>query len=100
MDVTDVLQAELAASNDRLLATAAKLSDADVAGGSRLPGWSRGHVLTHLARNADSLVNLLAWARTGVETPQYPDPRRRDLDIEGGAGRPAREQLADLEGST
>lgn len=100
MDVTDVLQAELAASNDRLLADVAKLSDADVAGASRLPGWSRGHLLTHLARNADGLVNLLTWARTGVETPQYPDPSRRDLDIEAGAGRPAGEQLADLEAGT
>ncbi|MER7210305.1 maleylpyruvate isomerase family mycothiol-dependent enzyme [Streptosporangium sp. NPDC000239] len=100
MDVTDVLQAELSASNDRLLAGVAELSDTDVTGGSRLPGWGRGHVLTHLARNADSLVNLLTWARTGVKTPQYPDPGRRDLDIEAGAGRSAREQFADLEAST
>ncbi|MEV8637825.1 maleylpyruvate isomerase family mycothiol-dependent enzyme [Streptosporangium sp. NPDC051023] len=99
MDVTDALQAELTASNDRLLATAAKLTDADVASASRLPGWSRGHVLTHLARNADSLVNLLTWARTGVETPQYPDPGKRDAEIEAGAGRSAKEQLTDLENS-
>jgi uncharacterized damage-inducible protein DinB len=26
---------------------------------SLLPGWSVGHVLSHLARNADSYVNLL-----------------------------------------
>ncbi|MEV7008924.1 maleylpyruvate isomerase family mycothiol-dependent enzyme [Streptosporangium sp. NPDC051022] len=100
MDVTDALQAELTASNDRLLATAARLSDADVAAASRLPGWTRGHVLTHLARNADSHVNLLTWARTGMETPQYPDPDRRDAEIEAGAARPAKEQLADLEDST
>jgi maleylpyruvate isomerase len=33
---------------------------------SRLPGWSRAHVVTHLARNADALVNLLTWARTAA----------------------------------
>ena len=46
---------------------AAELDPGQVAGPSRLPGWSRGHVLSHLARNADALVNLLTWARTGIE---------------------------------
>jgi maleylpyruvate isomerase len=32
---------------------------------SALPGWSRAHVLTHVARNADAMINLLTWARTG-----------------------------------
>jgi hypothetical protein len=36
-----------------------------------LPGWSRGHVLTHLARNADGGRRLLVWARTGVESFEY-----------------------------
>ena len=80
----------------RLLATAARLDDDDVAGPSLLPGWSRGHVLTHLARNADGAVNLLTWARTGVETPQYVSQEQRSLDIEAGAPRGAAEHLADL----
>lgn len=80
----------------QLLATARTIDD--VGAPSLLPGWSRGHVLTHVARNADSLVNLLAWARTGVETPQYA-PGRRDVDIEAGAPRPLDEQLADVESS-
>lgn len=100
MDVTDALRSELTAANDRLIATVARLSDADVAAPSRLPGWTRGHVLAHLARNADSQVNLLTWARTGVETPQYPDLETRDAEIEAGAPRLAKEQLADLEDST
>ena len=49
-----------------------------MAGPSLLPGWSRGHVLTHLARNADGAVNLLTWARTGVETPQYVSQEQRE----------------------
>ncbi|GIH99817.1 maleylpyruvate isomerase family mycothiol-dependent enzyme [Planobispora takensis] len=99
MDVLHALQTELTASTGRLLATVAGLSDAAVAGPSRLPGWTRGHVITHLARNADSLVNLVEWARTGVETPQYPSPESRDAGIEAGAPRPVKEQLADLEES-
>jgi maleylpyruvate isomerase len=89
--------AEIEAATSRLLATAKTLSDADVLAPSGLPGWSRGHVLTHIARNADSLVNLLSWAATGVEHPQYPSIEARDAAIEAGAGRPAAEQLADIE---
>ncbi|MBP2324608.1 maleylpyruvate isomerase [Kibdelosporangium banguiense] len=56
---------------------------------SLLPGWSRGHVVTHLARNADALVNLLTWARTGVEHPMYTSRADRDADIEEGSYRMA-----------
>ncbi|HKR48504.1 MAG TPA: maleylpyruvate isomerase family mycothiol-dependent enzyme [Pseudonocardiaceae bacterium] len=63
---------------------------------SRLPGWTRGHVVTHVARNAEGLVRLLTWARTGIETPMYPSLQARAADIEAGAGRPQAEQLNDL----
>lgn len=63
---------------------------------SALPGWTRGHLLTHLARNADALVNLLTWARTGIRTPMYASPDQRATDIEAGAGRPSAEQRADV----
>jgi hypothetical protein len=49
----------------RLTATAAGLTDSDVREPALLPGWSRGPVPTHTARNADGLRNLLAWARPG-----------------------------------
>ncbi len=84
-------------SADRLGRSIAGLTDEQVAVPSRLPGWSRGHVLTHLARNADALINLLTWARTGVETPMYPSRQVRDEEIEKGAGRPAAEHRADLD---
>jgi len=89
--------AEIAAATSRLLATARTLSDAEVLAPSALPGWSRGHVLTHIARNADSLVNLLRWAATGVEHAQYPSAAARNAEIDAGAGRSAAEQLADVE---
>ncbi|QJY51057.1 maleylpyruvate isomerase family mycothiol-dependent enzyme [Pseudonocardia broussonetiae] len=54
---------------------------------SGLPGWSRAHVLTHIARNADGMINLLIWARTGVPTPAYASAEARDADIEAGATR-------------
>ncbi len=86
----------LAAATDRLLATAAEITDAQVREPSLLPGWTRGHVLTHIARNADGLRNLLTWARTGTETPMYPSAAAREADIEAGAGRPAAELAADI----
>jgi maleylpyruvate isomerase len=63
---------------------------------SALPGWSRAHVLTHVARNADGLINLLMWARTGVPTPAYASDEARDAAIETGAKRPAAEIRADV----
>ncbi len=88
--------AQVTLATDRLVATSRSLSDADLKAPSLLPGWSRGHVLAHVARNADSLVNLLTWARTGVETPQYASQQTRDADIEAGTARPVAEQVTDL----
>jgi maleylpyruvate isomerase len=88
-----------AAGQDQLERAAMQLTSAQVAGPSRLPGWSRGHLLSHLARNADALTNLLTWARTGVETRMYSTPDERDAGILAGAGRGLSEQLADLTAS-
>ncbi|MCP2276938.1 maleylpyruvate isomerase [Nocardia amikacinitolerans] len=88
---------QVADATARLLDTVRGLGDGDVIEPSLLPGWTRGHVLAHLARNADSLVNLLIWARTGIETPQYASPFLREFDIDAGAPRPIAEQLRDIE---
>ncbi len=80
----------------RLLRTAARFDDADLAAPSLLPGWTRGHVLAHLARNADAFVNLLTSARTGERIPQYASAEARDADIAAGASRPPEEHLDDL----
>lgn len=77
-------------ATDRLLTAAAELDNASVAEPSRLPGWSRGHVLAHLARNAEALVNVLEGR------PMYPSAEARDADIERDAPRPLDVQLADL----
>ncbi|HMH90993.1 MAG TPA: maleylpyruvate isomerase family mycothiol-dependent enzyme [Streptosporangiaceae bacterium] len=63
---------------------------------SGLPGWTQGYVVAHVARNADALVNLLTWARTGVPTPMYASPEARAAQIEADAQRPDGELLEDL----
>jgi maleylpyruvate isomerase len=79
---------EMAAATDRLLETVDGLSAEAVRGPSLLPGWTRGHVLTHVARNADALVNLVLAARTGDGRPMYPGgPDGRAAEIAAGAGR-------------
>jgi maleylpyruvate isomerase len=97
IDLADL--AELTASHHRLLAAlsgAQALDDQAARAPSGLPGWSRGHVLTHLARNADGLCNLVEWAETGQPHPMYPSMQAREADIEAGAARPASELVADL----
>jgi maleylpyruvate isomerase len=84
-------------SHGRLLAAVSSLDDTRVRSPSRLPGWSVGHVLTHLARNADGHARRLEGALEGRETARYPGgEEQRDREIEEGAGRPAAEMIADL----
>ncbi|MEU9957019.1 maleylpyruvate isomerase family mycothiol-dependent enzyme [Streptomyces sp. NPDC050982] len=77
-------------ATERLLSAVGKLDNASVAEPSRLPGWSRGHVLAHLARNADALVNVLEGR------PMYVSGEARDADIGRDAPRPLETQLTDL----
>ncbi|NRQ39313.1 maleylpyruvate isomerase family mycothiol-dependent enzyme [Nonomuraea sp. NN258] len=65
---------------------AGQLSGLDLATPSRLPGWTRGHVVAHVAANARALGRLASWARTGVETPMYASRAARDAEIEELAG--------------
>jgi maleylpyruvate isomerase len=75
----------------------AGLDDATARAPSLLPGWSVAHVLTHLARNADSVVWRLEGAALGEERDQYPGGvERRRADIDAGAGRPATALVADV----
>ncbi|MFE7761584.1 maleylpyruvate isomerase family mycothiol-dependent enzyme [Streptomyces sp. NPDC057438] len=80
-------------ATDRLLTAVARLDAAAVTEASRLPGWTRGHVLAHLARNADALVNVFEGR------PMYASGEARDADIERDAPRPLKEQLADVHDS-
>ncbi|MCI3243461.1 maleylpyruvate isomerase family mycothiol-dependent enzyme [Streptomyces spinosisporus] len=71
-----------------------KATEAGQDGPSALPGWSRGHVIAHVAANADALGNLVHWAATGEPTPMYSSPEERAAGIESGARLPAAELTA------
>ena len=85
-----------AAAHQRLLAALENLTDDDCRQDSLLPNWSRGHVLTHLSRNADSHVNLLQAAVKGEVGEQYASAEQRNGDIERGSTRSAEELVMDL----
>ena len=85
----------LADHTERLLTTARGLGDAGAP--SLCAGWSRGHVLTHVARNAEAIGRLASWAVTGEPQEMYPGGQEvRDADIEAGADRPLPELVRDL----
>lgn len=96
MHLTEIVT-HLGAETDRLVTTARGLTDADVAGPSLCAGWTRGHVLSHLARNAEALGRVCTVVLTGEPDTMYDSPESRDTDIEAGAGRGAAEQAADVE---
>ncbi|WP_257424665.1 maleylpyruvate isomerase family mycothiol-dependent enzyme [Nocardioides carbamazepini] len=80
-----------------LLADAiAGLSEADLREPTALPGWTRAHVVAHLAGNARALHNLVCWAATGEETPMYGSPGQRAAEIEAGSRRPVGDLLPEF----
>jgi maleylpyruvate isomerase len=89
----------LAHETSLLMHTAAGLDDESVRVASRCRGWTRAHVLSHIARNADALGNLVSWAVTGTPRAMYDSPEARDADIEAGSARGAQEVFIDVEDS-
>jgi maleylpyruvate isomerase len=83
-------------ASGRLRASLAGLTDADVGAGTLCAGWTVGHVLTHVARNADGFRRSAAGARDGAPIAPYDSRAARDADIEAGADRPAADILADV----
>lgn len=96
----DTLDADIAgmrAAHETLAARTRGLTDGEARAPSRLPGWTVGHVLTHIARNGDSVARRLEGAARGEVVDQYAGGREgRAAEIEAGAERPAAELLADL----
>ena len=91
--------AEVQTATDRFLASISDLDADAIAAPSLLPGWTRGHVCAHVTGNAESLINLLTWARTGIETPAYPPGDGRERAIEAGASRSPSEHVAGVRSS-
>lgn len=73
----------------RLVRTVDALPDAAFAEPSALPGWSRGHVVAHLALNGEGLAGVMRGLTIGEEIPMYASSDRRDADITELAGKGA-----------
>lgn len=70
---------------DLFLDAAGQLNEDAARRPTRLPGWSRKHILAHVHYNAEALRRLVFWARTGVETRMYADAAQRSAEIDNGA---------------
>lgn len=96
IDISRQLEA-IRAATERLIATVDGLDDLTIRAPSVLPGWDRAMVVTHLARNADSIVGTLEGARRNETVHQYPHGREgRSADIEAGRGSSAVSAAADV----
>jgi maleylpyruvate isomerase len=85
------------AAHQRLAERLAGLTDARARQPSLLPGWTVGHVLAHVARNAQGMQGMVEAAANGGVAPMYPGGlQQREADIEQGAGRRAVELVADV----
>lgn len=101
-DASDRLAATRAlvtVATQRLVGDTIGVNDPSWCEPSRLPHWSRGHVATHLARNADGMRRLTEWARTGERHEMYASAQVREEEIEAGAGRSGLELQIDLDTS-
>jgi len=87
----------VAEAEQRLFAAIRALDGHGVRAPSLLADWSVGHVLTHLARNADSHRRRTVAAIGGRMVDQYPGGmEERAADIAAGADRPAAVILEDV----
>jgi maleylpyruvate isomerase len=88
--------ARLEEADAALLRTVSGLDDRAVREPSLCEGWSRAHVIAHLARNAEAMQRLVTWAETGVPTQSYASPEGREREIEESAKQDAVRLRVDL----
>ena len=84
-------QDPLAEASQRLVRTVDRLSPEEWRAPTILPGWSRAHVVAHLALNAEGMAGALDGVVRGESTPMYASDDARDGDIEGLACAPEAE---------
>lgn len=94
-DPTDLVEA-----THRLVRTVDALDDAQYPDPSFCTGWSRGHVVAHLALNAEGLAGALRGTVDGHPVPMYRSQQTRDADIEALAREHPSEIRARLLGAT
>jgi len=79
------------------LRTVDDLTDEQAGAASRLPGWTRAEVVTHLARNADGVRNMVEAAARGEVADMYPGGAdARAAGILAGRGQRAAVLRADV----
>jgi maleylpyruvate isomerase len=86
-------------ATQRLLGTARIITEPDLRADSLLPGWTRAHVLAHVARGADAMRHLLVGVRSGQDRSAYASAETWQADIEYRAGLRPKELADDLAGS-
>ena len=99
-DTPTVSPALLTAADKRLVRTVDALSEEQLREPSLLPGWSRAHVVAHLALNGEALERVLTGQRLGTPKTMYDTQESRDADIEELAGAEAAELRERLLAST
>ncbi|MDQ0756868.1 maleylpyruvate isomerase family mycothiol-dependent enzyme [Arthrobacter sp. B3I4] len=80
---------ELRRAADVVTGIAAKLTDAEVAAPSELPGWTRGHVLAHVAGIGNAMARQLEYAARGEKIELYDggsEGRNRAIELSAGHG--------------
>ena len=82
-------------ATQRLLGTARVLAEPDLREPSLLPGWTRAHVLAHLAGSADAMRALLVGARSGQDRAAYPSAEAREAAIGQSATMKAKDLASD-----
>jgi maleylpyruvate isomerase len=79
-----------------LISAVGHLTSADLAAPSTLEGWTRGHVLSHIAALGTALRDQAQAAERGEVVPVYASQEARNAGIEAGSGRTVTEHLAAL----
>ena len=87
------LSYEIDQATQRLLDAARVIAEPDLRSPSLLPGWSRAHVIAHLASGADAMRSLLGGVRSGLDRAAYASAAARDAAIESGAARTTAELM-------
>lgn len=86
-----------AKAHANVIAALRDLNDDQVLRPSLLPGWTVGHVVTHIARNADGHIRMFEAARRDEIGRMYPGGvDQRTNDIELGSVRSTADLLADV----
>lgn len=69
-------------SDQRAIRTVDSLTEEQWRGASVLPGWTRAHVVAHLALNAEGFARSFEALQDGEQVPTYDSVEARDEDIE------------------